>query len=151
MKKLIKTFCSAICVMSITVPLNALAAPLEEVVDINEEQIEQPSDRKEGQKDYHLAFLTGDFGLRTADKVADRPIDTMMLFITNQEGKMVKDAQVVNTVISQDGAQQMSRARIYKGGYVVAINHLPAGKYRLESEIITGGQLLTNEFNFYKA
>ncbi len=151
MKKLIRSFCSAFCVMSITVPLNALATPSEVVVDINDEQIEQSSDTEQLDNEYHLAFLTGDFGLQTADKVAKRPIDTMMLFISDQDGKMVKDAQVVHTVINQEGLQKMSRSRIYKGGYTVAINHLPTGKYRLESEIITGGQLLTNEFDFYKA
>jgi len=151
MKKLIRTFCSAICVMSITVPLNALATSQEEIIDLNDEQIEQSTDTEQSDNEYHLAFLTGDFGLQTSDKVADKPIDTMMLFIADQDGKMVKDAQVVNTIINQEGLQMMTRARVHKGGYVVAINHLPSGQYRLESEIITGGQLLTNEFNFYKA
>ena len=151
MKKLIKALCSAFCLMSVSVPLNALATPSEAVVDNNDEQIEQSSDAELRDDQYHLAFLTGDFGMQTADRLAERPIDTMMLFVSDREGKMVKDAQVVNTIINQQGLQKMTRARIYKGGYVVAINHLPAGRYRLESEIITGGQLLTNEFNFYKA
>lgn len=151
MKKLIKTFCSAICVMSLTVPPNALATPPEEVVDNNEEQIEQSADKKQGDNEYRLAFLTGDFGLQPSAKVTEKPIDSLMLFISNPNGKIVKNAQVVTTIINQEGLQKMNRAWIYKGGYMIAIQHLPIGKYRLESEIIADGQVFTDELYFSKA
>jgi hypothetical protein len=36
-------------------------------------------------------------------------------------------------------------------GYLVAVDQLPAGEYLVETEIVTGGQLLTEEFRFNKA
>jgi hypothetical protein len=38
-----------------------------------------------------------------------------------------------------------------KGGYMIAIDHLSTGQYRVEAEIVTKDQLLTDEFRFNKA
>ena len=151
MKKLIKTVCSAFCVMSITVPVNALANSQEEATDLLDEQIEQSADESQDNNAYHMAFLTGDFGLQVAKGVAAEPIETLVLFISDPNGKIIKDAQVVNTIVDQDGRQTMSRARPYRGGYLVAIHKLPTGRYRLETEIVADGQLLTDEFIFNRA
>jgi hypothetical protein len=34
---------------------------------------------------------------------------------------------------------------------MIAINHLPTGQYRVEAEVVTNCQLLTEEFRFNKA
>jgi|GEM_PF-3195007 len=151
MKKLIKTVCSAFCMMSITMPINALANPPEESIDLIDEQVEQSADETLDENDYHMAFLTGDFGLQAANRVAAKPIETLVLFISDPQGKIIKNAQVVNTIVGQAGRQTMSRARPYRGGYMVAIHSLPAGRYRLETEIVADGRLLTDEFIFTRA
>ncbi len=149
--KIFKIFSSALCVLGLSVPLNAMAVPTEEAVDIFDEQIEQSTEGSQGENDYHLAFLNGDLGLQVAGRLHQEPLDSLILFVSDPQGKIVKDAQVINTIIDQEGGQKMSRAYPYKGGYVVGIDHLSTGRYRLETEIITGGQLLTDEFSFFKA
>lgn len=79
------------------------------------------------------------------------PINTFHLFITGADGKIIKNAQVVTTIIDQQGNQQAARALPFKGGYMIAIDHLPAGQYLVEAEILTKGQLLTDQFRFNKA
>jgi hypothetical protein len=76
---------------------------------------------------------------------------TLVMFISNPDGKIVKDAQVVTTIIDQNGGQVMRRARPLKGGYLIDTAHLTPGPYRLEAEIVTNGCLLTDEFLFQKA
>ena len=151
MKNLLKKVCSAFCVMSITVPINALAMTPEEAVDLLDEQVEQSDGEIRGENGYHMAFLTGDFGLQVAKGIAGKPIETLVLFVSDAQGKIIKDAQVVNTIIDQAGRQAMSRARPYRGGYLVEVDRLPTGSYRLETEIIADGQLLTDEFIFTRA
>lgn len=151
MRKWIKVFCSTLCVVSISVPMTALATIPEEALDILDEQLEQAAEKDLDGNDYHLAFLTGDFGLQAGNRVADQPVDTMLLFISGPDGKIVKDAQVINTIINPAGIQKMSRARPYKRGYVVALDALPVGRYRLETEIAIAGRYLTDELFFFKA
>ena len=149
MKKIMKSLCSVLCMLGLSVPLNALAAPAEEI--ILDEQVEQ-SGEPDLQENYHLAFLTGDFGLKyNSGQLVGNPVDSLLLFVSNPQGKIVKNAQVIYTIIDPAGEQQMSRARPYKGGYVVAIQQLNTGHYRLETEVITDGQLLTDEFSFVKS
>jgi len=75
----------------------------------------------------------------------------MVMFISDPRGKIVKDAQVVTTVIDYAGRQLMQRALPMKGGYLIDTMQLPPGDYRLEAEIVTSGRLLTDEFVFQKA
>lgn len=82
---------------------------------------------------------------------AGEPIDILHMFVTDARGKIIKNAQVVTTIIDRQGNQHLSRALPFKGGYLLAIDHLSTGRYRVEAEILTIGQLLTNEFRFNKA
>lgn len=147
MKKLIKAVCSALCVTAMTLPASAMANPVNEFDDnIDDATIQQdPSD------DYKLAFVTGDFGLQFAVTGPNQPLGAMVMFISDSKGKIVKDAQVVTTVIDCVGHQLMQRALPMKGGFLIDTMQLPPGQYRLEAEIVTNGQLLTDEFTFQKA
>jgi hypothetical protein len=147
MKKLIQALCSVFFVTTMALPAGALANTAEEVKDSAEEQAVQSPEAD----DYHLAFLSGDFGLQFArTRMADQ-FATLVMFISNPDGKIVKDAQVVTTIIDQNGGQVMRRARPLKGGYLIDTAHLTPGPYRLEAEIVTNGCLLTDEFLFQKA
>jgi len=151
MKKIVKTMCSALCMVGLSVPMHALAVTNEEVNDLLDDKVEQSSD-SELQDNYHLVFLTGDFGLMsTSGHLTEEPIDSLLLFTSNADGKIVKNAQVVYTIINQTGEQEMSRALPYRGGYDIGIDQLSAGRYRLETEVATNGQLLTDEFHFFRA
>jgi hypothetical protein len=52
---------------------------------------------------------------------------------------------------SQRGNKDTTRAKPFKSGYMIAVNHLSAGQYRVETEVVTDCQLLTKEFLFNKA
>jgi hypothetical protein len=147
MKKVIKAVCSALCVTAMALPASALANPANEL----EDNIEEATVQQDQLDDYHLAFVTGDFGLQFAMTDPNQPLGAMVMFISDPKGKIVKNAQVVTTVIDQAGRQVMQRALPMKGGYLVDTMHLPPGYYRLEAEIVAGGQLLTDEFTFQKA
>ena len=147
MKKIIKAVCSALCVTAMALPASALADPVNELNDNTEDATFQ-----QGQaEDYKLAFVTGDFGLQLAVTDSDQALGAMLMFISDPRGKIVKDAQVVTTVIDDAGHQLMQRARPMKGGYLIDTMQLPPGYYRLEAEIVTSGRLLTDEFLFQKA
>lgn len=151
MKKMRKIFCSLLCVLGISLPLSAVAAAPEETVEVFDEQVGSSTEEDMNESAYRWAFYTGDFGLQSADHLGGNPIDSMIMFIRGPHGRIVKNAQVVTTVIDPAGRQEMSRAYPFKGGYMVAVNQLPAGKYRLETEVVTDGQLFTDEFMFYKS
>lgn len=148
MKKWSTLLCSTFCFLNITLPGSLLAAPLDELVDKNEDRTEQATQED---NEYHLAFLTGNFNLESVSMKVGEPINALLMYLTDVEGKIVKDAQVVTTVIDQHGSEQASRAVPYKCGYFVAINQLPVGQYRVEAEMVTRAQLHTKEFMFNKA
>ena len=148
MRKLIRALCSIFFVTAMCLPAEATTNPSEEADDAKEEIAEEPVEAN----GYHLGFLAGDFNVQVADAATSQADATaLVLFINGIDGKIVKDAQVVTTTIDQLGNQTMRRANPFKGGYLISINDLRAGPYRLETEIITNGWLLTNEFNFRKA
>jgi hypothetical protein len=147
MKKFIQALCSVFFVTTMALPADALTNSTEELRDASEEQAVEPVIVD----DYHVAFLSGDFGLQFSRIPMTDQFATMLMFISNPGGKVVKDAQVVTTIIDQNGAQLMRRARPLKGGYLIDTAYLAPGPYRLEAEIITDGQLLTDEFLFRKA
>ena len=151
MKILLKLLSSACCVLSITLPNDVLATPLEDLLANLNEPADQPAEKIGKARDFHLAFVTGDFGLQTVSMEAGEPISTLILFISGTDGKIIKDAQVITTIIDQEGRQQMHRARPFKGGYMIPVDHLPSGQFRAEAEIVIDGQLLTDEFRFSKA
>ena len=134
MKRFLKTLLSVFCAMNVAAPTTLLASPGQEFEEVSEEQETQFEDSE----DYKVTFLNADFALsRDRNDI-----------LAQAESKIVKDAQVVTTIIGTHGDQLMSRAYPYKGGYVINTKSLPPGIYRLESEIITNGSLLTDEFNF---
>ena len=95
-----------------------------------------------------LLFLRANFGLSLDRNDVTDQGGALMMFVANQAGKIVRDAQVVTTILAEDGRQIMARAQAYKGGYLVDAWGLASGRYRLETEIITNGWLLTDELFF---
>ena len=144
MKRFLKTLLSVFCAMNVAAPTTLLASPGQEFEEVSEEQETQFEDSE----DYKVTFLNADFALSRDRNDILAQAESMIIFITDPHGKIVKDAQVVTTIIGTHGDQLMSRAYPYKGGYVINTKSLPPGIYRLESEIITNGSLLTDEFNF---
>jgi len=146
MKKILQALCSVCFVTTMALPADALANNVEELNDATEEQVTQTAEPD----DYHLAFLSGDFCLEFSHAPVANPFPAMVMYVTNPEGKIIKDAQIVTTTIDQNGAQLMARARRMKGGYLIDTAHLQPGPYRLEMEIITDGRLLTDALLFQK-
>ena len=151
MKKAHKFIGWGICILSIVLTGKVLAVPAEESLDNLKDLADQSPAKADKGKDFHLAFMTADFGLQLVSTEAGQPIGTLLLFLSDTNGNIIKDAQVITTIIDQQGSQQSSRALPFKGGYMIAINHLPTGQYRVEAEVVTNGQLLTEEFRFNKA
>lgn len=146
MKKVIQAICSVFFVTTLSLPVDVLANNAEEF----QEAIKEQSVETTESDDYHLAFLSGDVDLQfSRSRMADQ-FDTLVMFISNPNGKVVKDAQVVTTIIDQNGDQLMRRARPLKGGYLIDTAHLTSGPYRLEVEVVKDGWLLTDEFFFQK-
>jgi hypothetical protein len=148
MKNWFRLLCSAFCFLNITLPGNVLATSLDEGADQTEERSDQV--QKE-ESEYTVAFMTGNFDLESVSMKVGNPIDALLLYLGDANGKIVTDAQVVIEVIDQHGNKQASRASQYKCGYFVAIDQLPVGPYRAEAEIIANAQLQTKEFMFSKA
>ena len=141
---------AAFCVFSIALTGNPSAGLTAEALDSLEEQVEQTAETADNEEECRLFFVKRNLGLQVASMQAGEPIDTLHLFITNPQQQLIKDAQVIVTVIDEQGSQRASRALPMKGGYQVAIDHLPAGRYLAEAEIATGGRLLANLFRFAK-
>lgn len=144
MKKWPKVICSAFCFLNIALPGNVLATTFE----TNEDQTESVSQEE---KDHLLTFMTEDSRLRAVSLHAGTPINALHLYLADASGSIIKDAQLITTIIDQEGRYLASRATPYKCGYFVAIDQLPPGQYHVETEIITPGQLWTDEFTFNKA
>lgn len=142
MKKMIQVLCSIFFATTISVPVDALANPVEEFDDDVKGSTAQYSESD----DYNLALVTGDFGLQMASNNSNIP----MIFISDPTGKMVTNAQVITTIIEPNGTQMMNRAWPFKSGYLLSTNHLSPGRYRIEAEIVTNGWLLTDAFSFMK-
>lgn len=144
MKNILKALFSLLFALSMATPAPALARTDQELDERSEERVTHSLDAG----DYTLAFVKGDFKLSVdRAEVADQA-DALLVFITNPHGKLVRDAQVVTTIIGPGQAPVMDRARAYKGGYLINTAALTPGRYRLEAEIITDGWLLTDQFTF---
>jgi len=147
MKKLCKALCSLFFATTIVFPGTLLASTNQDSDETADELVAGAAE----EDTYNLAFLNGNFGLNYSRTAVPEQLGPMLMFLCGPEGRIVKDAQVVTTIIDQDGNQTMRRARPLKGGYLVDTEHLPTGQYRLEAEIITAGWLLTDEIHFQKA
>ena len=143
MKNPLRTLLSVLIAMVMTAPGSTLAAAVPE--------FEEPVDEQEINSDYdnyNLTFLQADLNLTLNRTGLSDHAESLVVFITNSDGKIVKNAQVITTIIGSDGAQIMDRAQSLKGGYLINTASLTPGKYHLEAEIITKGLLLTDEFSF---
>ena len=146
MKNFFKTLLSIFCAMSVSAPTTVLATTDQEFEEVTEEQESQIEDSD----DYTLTFLNADFVLsRDRSDIRDQA-ESLIIFVADPLGKIVKDAQVVTTIVGPHGDQLMRRAHPYKGGYVINTKALTPGMYRVEAEIATNGWLLTDEFNFLR-
>ena len=150
MKRPLKLLGVALCSLSITVAGNALATS-EETLIYGDEQPNRSVDEKEGEKFCRVFFIKDNFSVQVASLDPGEPVNTFHMFVTDHDGKIVKNAQVVATIIDKDGGQQLSRAIPYKGGYILAIDHLAAGEYLVEAEILAKNQLMVDMFRFNKA
>lgn len=146
MKKLVQILCSIFFATTISLPVDALANPEEDFNDTKDEQTVSVSEVD----NYHVALVTGDFGLRLSASDKKNSQGPPLLFVSDATGKNIKDAQVVTTIIDSRGRQMMSQALPLFGGYLLLTNHLAPGRYRVEAEIVTNGWLLTDEFSFVK-
>jgi hypothetical protein len=99
---------------------------------------------------FKQALLAGGFEMLLFNTHLKGKLGTMVMFLGDPGGELVKDAQVITTIVGQSGIQQMCRARPRKGGYLIETEHLKFDKYRLEVEIVTDGWFLTAEFYFQK-
>lgn len=141
----------ACCALSLTLAGSVLARASAETADNREEQTGRLAGPHHRDKDCHLFMVKRDLSVQEAGMEAGEPVNTLHLFMTGADRKIIKDAQVVTTLIDQHGNQQSSRALPFKGGYLLAIEHLAPGEYLVEAEIVTRGQLLTDAFRFNKA
>ena len=142
MKNFFKTLLSIFFAMNVVTPTTLLASTGQAF------EGEEQETRVESSDDYTVTFLNADFAFtRDRSDILARA-ESMIILIADPYGKIVKDAQVVTTIVGSHAGPLMNRANPYKGGYVINTKALPPGIYRLECEIITNGSLLTDEFNF---
>jgi hypothetical protein len=148
MKKVFTALCSLLFASTLAMPADTLASSnsVQEFDDAEEEPVAEPS----GSDNYNLAFVSGDFALHLSRTGGADQAETLLMFLSAPDGRIVRNAQVVTTTIDQNGFQQMQRAMPLKGGYLVDTAHLASGPYRLEAEVITDGWLLADEFHFQK-
>ena len=122
MKNFFKTLLSIFCVMNVSAPTTVLATTGQEFEELTEEQEPQVEDSD----DYTLTFLNADFALsRDRSNIRDQA-ESLIIFVADPLGKIVKDAQVVTTIVGPHGDQLMRRAHPYKGGYVINTKALTA-------------------------
>ena len=125
---------------------NALPNPTEEFDDADEER-NPPLESG----NFKQALLTDGFELLLFNTHLRGKLGAMVIFLGDPDGELIKDAQVITTIVGKSGTQQMRRAHPWKGGYLIDTEYLKFGQYRLEVEIVTDGWLLTDEFYFQKA
>lgn len=151
MKKSYQAMGLAFCLLSLALAGSVLATPSKTMPDSFEEQPGRSTEKDDRERDCHLFLVSGDLVLEPASLDAGKPINTFHLFIAGADGKIIRNAQVITTFIDRQGNQQSACALPFKGGYTVAIHHLPPGPYAVEAEIVAGGRLLTDRFRFSRA
>ena len=146
MKRFIKALFSIFVAMTISSPMESIANPVLELNEVTEE--EEVSSTESDAEGYTIMFLRSDFGLSPDRRDISDQAGSLVMFMTNPKSKIIKNAQVVVTLISPTGEQTMLRARPHKGGYFIPTDGLDLGRYRLEAEIIADGWLLTVQVYF---
>jgi hypothetical protein len=147
MKKLMQILFSIFFATTISLPADAMVTPNGEGDDVTDEQTTNSIESDS----YQLAFIMGDFGLHQTSAGVTSRFESPVIFVSDPAGKIVKDAQVVTTIIDTNGRHMMCLAHPFKSGYLLPTHHLLPGRYRVEAEVITNGSLLTDEFRFVKA
>lgn len=147
MKKLMQILFSIFFATTISLPADAMVNPNEEIDDGIDEQTANSIESD----NYQLAFIMGDFGLQQTNVAETTRSESPVIFVSDPAGKIVKDAQVVTTIIDENGRHLMCLAHPFKSGYLIPTYHLFPGRYRVETEVITNRVLLTEEFSFVKA
>lgn len=150
MKKPFKLLGVALCSLSISVAGNALASP-EEALAFNDGPANRSAQNEEEKRDCNVFFVKDNFSIQLASMHPGEPVNTFHMFVTDHDGKIVKNAQVVTTIIDKHGHQQLCRAIPYKGGYLLAIEHLAPGEYTVEAEIVAKNHLMVDMFRFAKS
>lgn len=125
--------------------VNTFTSPIEEFDDADEAR-NPPLESG----DFKQVLLAGGFELLLFNTRLRGKLGAMVMFLGDFGGELVKDAQVITTIVGKSGIQQMRRAHPWKGGYLIDTEYLKFGQYRLEVEIVTDGWLLTDEFYFQK-
>jgi len=151
MDKPIRLIGVALCSLSITLAGEAFATTEGALSYPGEREEVRSCEEYDHEDDCQLFFLKSDLGIREASLDAGEPVNTMRLFITGKEGNLIQNAQVVMTISNGAGEHHLDRAYPFKGGYALVIDHLPAGPYLVETEILTPGEFLTKTFRFQKA
>ena len=70
----------------------------------------------------------------------------LILAITDPDSQKVEDAQVVFEVIGTKGECRQKRSPAKAGGYLIDVHGEFLGRILIEIEVVTGAQLLTDEF-----
>lgn len=97
--------------------------------------------------DNHQIHASTSEGYRLSFAYAGANASALRLSVSRSDGSAVKDAQVVIALIDHRGRQHRARAAAEHGGYRIDTAPLAAELCRVEAEIITDGQLLTDHFH----
>ena len=87
MKKFLKTLFSLIFAIALTTPTSGFAAPVQEL----DETAEERTSHSVYSDHYTLTFLKADFGLSLDRSELEDQAGSLIVFITNPEGKIVRD------------------------------------------------------------
>lgn len=145
MKKMIQLLCSLLFATSISCPADALVVPGEDPGDLRVEECLEVSPGEDIQI-ILLQMEQDEFGREQSPAIAGRQV----LFVRDSQGRVIKNAQVVTTIVGANGRQIMKRAWPSVGGYLVPTGTLSAGQYRVEVEVAADGQFVTDEFMLRK-
>lgn len=141
MKKIFQFLCSGFFATSICCSVDAFVVPVDETSDIST-KISSDSTSNKYYKNSLLEMDLGDL-LKEHSQVRQKK---QILFVSDSQGNIITNAQVVATIIPPSGSHIMKRAWPFGGGYLIPTGKLSPGQYRVEVEVITGSQLMTDEF-----
>lgn len=148
MKNIFRIICSLIFATSVTLPADVLATEIDEAEGEGQEIAAEAAMSDQ----YQLSLVVGDFGLLSQRENDLSFSDSPLIFVSDPAGKIVKNAQVVTTIVAADGSRKsMHRSWPFKGGYLIPTHGLAAGRYFVEAEIVTDGRLLTDLFILEKS
>ncbi|MBN1956757.1 MAG: hypothetical protein JXQ81_06955 [Desulfuromonadales bacterium] len=143
MKNIVRIICSLIFATSVSLPADVSATEIDETESEGQEIAAEAALADQ----YQLSLVVGEHGLLSQHENGLNFSDSPLIFVSDPRGKIVKDAQVVTTLVAVDGNRTNTRrAWPFRGGYLVPTHDLAAGRYFVEAEIVTDGRLLTDLF-----